>query len=273
MKCYVINLDRVPQRMTRMEEILKSHSIEYERFLAVDALSFTTDDLHHYFSQLQQSKPMTAYEVACAVSHLGVIRKIANGKDDFAIVMEDDLHLSDDAGEFINSCKWIPNGVDLIKLETVNEPTIVKSDEILLPNGRSLVALVHKHWGAGAYVISKSAARKVVEEYAPGSRPIDDYLFDPSINSFDLWQLRPSIAVQDVILNKKPHADTPYLASTLEPERLQIRNYGESKKIGLGQRFKRETIRAFRKTVRRVSFFWGLHISRKLVKTTVEYRK
>lgn len=273
MKCYIINLDRSPERMSRMEHLLSSHSIEYERIQAVDGLSFTTDQMFDYYKQHKQGKGMTPGEVACAESHLLAIRKVASGADDYAIIMEDDLHLSDDAGVFINSCEWIPNGVDLIKLETVNEPTIINSDEFKLLNGRRLIALVHKHWGAGAYIISKKAAQKVVKDYVAGAMPVDDYLFDPTINTFNLWQIQPSIAVQDIILKDDAKPEKSFLASTLEMERHEIYRTGESRKIGLAARIKREIVRFFRKMARRISLFWGLNISRKFVKTTIKFRR
>ncbi|MCL7999470.1 glycosyltransferase family 25 protein [Brucella sp. 21LCYQ03] len=271
MKCYIVNLDRAPERMERMKQILDLHSIDYQRTAAVDGKLFTRQDMDKYQAQRQQGKPMTVGEIACAESHLAILKMVAEGTEPYAVVMEDDLHLSDDAGFFINSTDWIPQGAEIIKLETVNEPTIVETKALALNEGRKLVRLVYKHWGSGAYVISKSAARKALQNYVAGLTPIDDYLFDPSVNDFELWQMQPAIAVQDIILINGAAPQSGYLASGIEGDR-HVNATSQSKKVGALARIKRETIRLIRKTRLRIVTFWGLRVSRNIERTVIRYR-
>ncbi|KAB2687658.1 glycosyltransferase family 25 protein [Brucella pseudogrignonensis] len=271
MKSYIVNLDRAPERMTRMAQILRSQAIEFERFSAIDGRTFTPTDIENYRKQRQQGKPMTTGEIACAESHLAIFRMIVEREDDYAVVMEDDLHLSADAGRFLNSADWIPHGAELIKLETVGEPTIIKTKTISLDNDRKLVQLAHKHWGSGAYVISRDAARRVLRDYVAGLTPIDDYLFDPTVNDFQLWQMCPAIAVQDIILIKGATPEISYLASEIEDGRKDALT-SKSKKVGFFAVVKRETLRLVRKTRRRIYTFWGIRISRKIKRTVIMFK-
>jgi GR25 family glycosyltransferase involved in LPS biosynthesis len=49
---------------------------------------------------------LTPAEIGCAISHLLVIGEIASGKDDYGIVLEDDIFLLPEARKFLtkNSC-------------------------------------------------------------------------------------------------------------------------------------------------------------------------
>ncbi|MEN5278934.1 glycosyltransferase family 25 protein [Brucella sp. TWI432] len=271
MKCYIVNLDRAPERMERMARILEQQSIDFERLAAIDGHLFTDDEIEKYRAQRQQGKPMTVGEIACAESHLAIFRKIVESADEYAVVMEDDLHLSSDAGFFINSTAWIPTGVDIIKLETVKEPTIITTKAFYLDNDRKLAQLAFKHWGSGAYVISKAAARKALQNYVAGLTPIDDYLFDPTVNDFLLWQIQPAIAIQDIILINGATPQTEYLASGIEDGR-KVASIAKSKKVGAMARIKREALRAVRKTRRRLATLWGIKVSRSIERAVISYR-
>jgi len=271
MKCYIVNLDRAPERMARMMQILQSQSIDFERHPAIDGNLFSDNDIKKYRAQRQQGKPITVGEIACAESHLAIFRKIVEGVDDHAVVMEDDLHLAEDAGAFINSAAWIPSGAEVIKLETVNEPTIITTKHFDLVNDRKLVQLAFKHWGSGAYVISKSAARKALRNYVAGLTPIDDYLFDPTVNDFSLWQIQPAIAVQDIILINESEPQSGYLASGIEDGR-KVASIAKSKEVGVLAKMKREALRFVRKTRRRVVTFWGIRVSKTIKRAIITYR-
>src|SRR5690606_26194230 len=122
MRSYIINLDRAPERMERMINILNSFSVDFVRCAAIDGQSFTHEMIDIYSSRRMQGKPLTLGEIACSESHLSAYRQILASGDEYAVVMEDDLHFSKDAARFLNSTDWIPENSELIKLETVFEP-------------------------------------------------------------------------------------------------------------------------------------------------------
>lgn len=272
MKCYIINLDRAPERMQRMSDLMRSHTIDFVRCPAVDGKNFTEDEILYYRSRRSQGKPLTVGEIACSESHMLAYMQILKGADEYAVAMEDDLHLSEDVGDFIKCTEWIPEGAELIKIETVDEPTLLSAHLIEAKNNRKLGRLRYKHWGSGAYVISKSAAKRMLDEYSPGSTPIDDYLFDPSVTSFSLWQLQPAVAIQEVILTRNNVKTSCFLESEIELERKK-QHRSKRKNISAIAILKREIIRVTRKNKNRLAFFWKIHVSRKIQKTKIEFRK
>ena len=120
---YVINLDRQPQRwekvLSELTQILdfKGRPLsEYvTRISAVDALEFenvvkseNVDKTYTLGEQLyvdprrvlpsklnlDEKIQMSRQEIAVALSHIDIWKKIATGKDQYALVLEDDIYLS-----------------------------------------------------------------------------------------------------------------------------------------------------------------------------------
>src|SRR5690625_1490193 len=114
MKSLVINLDRNPKRLKRMEKIFAQMDLKFERMPAVDGQKLTKEEITKYCP----SQEFSAGEIGCFLSHRKCWEKIATGEDQYTAVFEDDIHLSDSVKELLNDCDWIPDDTDIIKLET-----------------------------------------------------------------------------------------------------------------------------------------------------------
>jgi glycosyl transferase family 25 len=135
-------------------------------------------------------------------------------------VFEDDLHFSSDSRYFMKDVEWLSNEVDVIKLETML--TKVKIEMKGTADGsRSIHRLLSNHWGAGAYILSRGLARRLVKETRYFSDQPDVVLFrQPS--AIRAYQLVPAICIQDLYL-RGGNSDG-YLGSTLEAERIPLRH-------------------------------------------------
>lgn len=197
MKCYLINLDRAPERLARMVQLLESHGVDFERVPAIDAVGFSEQELSLYRSQRQFAPAMAPGDIACGASHLHIMRRIANGDDPYAVIMEDDINLASDIGLYLNSSDWIPRDADMVKLETFVERTAVGGKWTRLPKGRAMARLHRKHGGAALYVISKEAAARLVENFVAGLMCIDEYMFGEQLDELKVYQVYPAPAVQE----------------------------------------------------------------------------
>lgn len=225
MKCYLINLDRAPERLQRMQEILTQHGIDFERFPAIDAQQFTPEILEKYRSQNPEGTPIPTGDLACGMTHREILRKIASGDDDYAVVMEDDLHFARDIAFFLNSSAWIPADADVVKLETTRQITTVGGKRIAVSPMRKLARLVDDHFGAGIYIISRDAARRAVSEFEAGTHIIDQYLFGAILDHQIVYQVYPAPAIQDCKFSGPgkmfiPSSITPYHDKKAKPKGL-----------------------------------------------------
>ncbi len=246
MKCYLINLDRAPERMARMQNILLQHGIEFERVAAIDAGAFTETEIQQYRAETRPGKSLRIGDIACGASHLLVLRKIAEGADAYACVLEDDLHLADDITFFTRSTEWMPNGADIVKLETFNEKTIVDRRGTALPGGRSVVQLRGYHGGTAFYVISKHAASEIIQHFTAGMMCVDQFIFDEMLPRFNIYQVTPAPAVQDSIADFKTDE---FLSSSIRcaPQKSTISGF---------PKLKRECLQVFNKALNTIDLIY-----------------
>ncbi|EEZ33924.1 glycosyl transferase family protein [Brucella sp. NF 2653] len=216
MKCYLINLDRAPERLARMTAILESFDIPFERVPATDAKQHTFNE-RAVSSKTPSGQPaLVGGDIACGFSHVECLTRIVEGSDQYAAILEDDLHLASDIKSYLNSAEWIPEGSDIIKLETFDEPTLLGPSIKKMPVGRIIAPLLKGHFGAVLYIISRDAARRILQEFDPEVEYIDVYLFETILERYRVYQVSPAPAIQDNIGGFK---SATFLTSGIAPDR------------------------------------------------------
>lgn len=241
MKCYLINLDRSPQRLEHMTAAFGRIGIDFVRVPATDGRLLSAGEVKEIAAPKSDEMPWTLQEVGVAISQRRCWQMIAEGDDEYGAVFEDDLFFSDDAAEYLSHYDWLPVGVDVLKLETVG--TKVSVSLFGAAAGSRRVHRLHSnHWGAGAYILSRRLARKLVSGSAVFTDQPDVVLFrQPSDTS--AFQLMPAVCIQDLVLNG--HLPDTKLSSTLEAERVPLRKKSPRKPRGW-KKLCQELIRPFR---------------------------
>lgn len=236
MKCYLINLDRAPERLARMQQILDKHGVEFERVQAVDART-QNYKLAPADTKTPGGQPaLVAGDIACGASHRICLQRIASGEDRYGVILEDDLHLADDISFFLKSDEWLPGDADLVKLETFCQVTFLTPPVTKLPNQRSISRLAGGHWGAAAYVVSKSAAQRILREFDNEIEYVDIFLFQTHLPNYKVFQVSPAPAIQDV------HGQFPAIPF-LESDIKQHRHTFQVDKLKGWPKIKREILR------------------------------
>lgn len=213
-RIYVINLDRKPDRWSRIKNELGRVRDRYgsellnltERHSAVDARSFLRDphkdaDVDPYYTladqlfvepqprtlptrfELDAPIGMSRAEVAVAKSHIEVWRRIAHGKHSHALILEDDVwfhprftHHLDNAWSLIANTGGGTDNIDLL---------YVSYTEAKYGAPKSFVSShifkpVKGLWNLSGYILSRQGAEKLLS-LLPCQGPIDlwvNYHFD-----------------------------------------------------------------------------------------------
>ena len=236
MKCYLINLDRAPERLARMQQILDKHGVEFERVAAVDARTQNYKLAPADIKTPGGQPALVAGDIACGASHRICLQKIASGEDRYGVIMEDDLQLADDISFFLKSDEWLPADADLVKLETFRQVTFLGSPVSRLANRRSIARLLQGHSGTGIYVVSKSAAQRLVQDFDNEEEYVDIFLFQMQLASLRIYQVNPAPAIQHKLGAFAPIA---FLESGIHPDR----RAAQIAKLKGWRRFSRETLR------------------------------
>lgn len=96
MKAYIVNLERSQERKMHMQTLLKQFEcLDAEFVKAVDGRLLTTEEKLSLFDNQtayrRYGKYLTDGEIGCTLSHQLCYKKIAEGPDECALILEDDL--------------------------------------------------------------------------------------------------------------------------------------------------------------------------------------
>lgn len=205
-KVYVINLDRQEERWREMERELR-HVIDasgaelanlVERYPAVDARTFArqlpiSKDVHPFYTlgdqlfvepqphalpdRLELDRPirMSRPEIAVALSHIGVWRRIAAGEQPYALVLEDDTYFQRGFGRYLDQA-WREIDADE-ESSTFFDILYLSYKEVKHGAQKTLLSSslfrpVRGLWYMSGYILSREGARKLLR-LLPCRGPID----------------------------------------------------------------------------------------------------
>lgn len=175
MLAFVINLERDCQRLERVMAEADRVGLRLQRFAAVDGLDLDPELSSQFFAsgKIPHEPLLAAGEIGCYASHLRILQRLAADEhDDVALVLEDDVHLSDD---FVATLEAAIRGApdwNIIRLSNATKSVVVPVAE--LPNGRELVSYWTVPNSAAAYLINRDGAAKFLKAYSKRTLPIDE---------------------------------------------------------------------------------------------------
>ena len=191
---FVINLDRRPDRLRSITASLDTLNLQAFRIPAVDARMVTDEKLNErvrlgvFVSGIEFDRGAGA----CVLSHLLALDTFLSSSDaPAALILEDDAELAADLPMFIESTDWWPADANLVKIETWGTKGRLLGRTCTEPHrGRELRRIAVFVAGACGYIISRDAARYLLDKCHNVTFPVDHVLFDVR-NSRIARELRP----------------------------------------------------------------------------------
>ena len=175
---YLINLKRAEDRLSSAKETFNKVGIKFELEVAVDGkeLSLPNPNYAELKYNLLHGKKTNLGELGCYFSHLNVLKKFLDTKEDFALVCEDDIEFEEDIVEIINCAIRSGINFDLLRLSGGSDRTKEKGMPVKLKK-------IHKKFyialnfgfksGTGCYLINRFAAENILERMSVMCLPID----------------------------------------------------------------------------------------------------
>ncbi len=203
MICFVINLDRSPDRMSRLFGLLGMSSIEVERVSAIDGNDLNDADLEYWQLRSRVWAPLTRHEIACFLSHCKVWKLVVERQEPWALVCEDDIHISEAFAQFVKTPAWLPATADIVKAETTCERVEFARSAVGTVFGHALRKLTSEHLGAAGYFISRDACKRLLQLAEECCEPVDCLLFStraPIMRQLEIYQIDPALCIQDRFL-------------------------------------------------------------------------
>ena len=202
---FVINLDRFPERWQAMQERLEKFGLTAERISAVDGRNLSEKKRKNWvpalddISKINCPREILPGEIGCFISHRLCWQKLVDSNDDWALVLEDDIELSDRSINYIADTNWIPENIHLVQLHIWGRSwsSRVSRHKIQLATGDWLLKPIHPPaLGTQAYLISKIAAKEALRLSNTLPCPVDNFLsgiYSSFAKKFATYRLNPAV--------------------------------------------------------------------------------
>lgn len=199
---YVLNLDRAAHRLRFISERLQSLGLDFTRIVAVDGAKMSDGERANFMKIRPRDMKRTwrPGQIGCFLSHMEAWKRIAEGKETFGLVLEDDMHLSSALASILAGQSWIPTDADIVRLESTGQWLTLDGPSAYVGQ-RSVRRIKSAAWGAGAYLLKKETAKCLVKSDPASHTPADDFLFNKNgsamAQTLVTYQVVPALAVQD----------------------------------------------------------------------------
>jgi GR25 family glycosyltransferase involved in LPS biosynthesis len=179
-----------------MQRHLDAIGVPFEFFDAIDGHEMTRDALLEVAPRGggDYCGMLTAREIGCALSHLLAITKIAEGKDKYGIILEDDVFVLPEGHKFSDQdfLDSLPS-FDILQLAGADSKQ--KSRWTLnlgKIGGYQFCALPRCHYSMGGLIYTREAARLISSEISKITAPIDNMIFfDQRVMGLRIIEVRP----------------------------------------------------------------------------------
>lgn len=189
MKVYLVNLDKNKQRLAHMHTQLMRHGIEFERISAVYGQNLDHEEMRrsfaHFRSLCAMGRKMTYGEIGCAISHIGILKRVEQP----VCILEDDIEISGDLRNVLDECQSF-----LLK----EVPRVVLlSGHCFTTTSQSHFVRVSSALCTDAYCINRAAAQLIVHANDPVVSVADSWYRWSGRYGIELYHYNPSIARQN----------------------------------------------------------------------------
>ncbi len=247
MKSYVISLSTATQRRSHIAAEFGRKAVDFEFF---DAITPDTVEASARFLGLDPARTkLHRREIACLFSHVTLWKKAVDEHMDHIAIFEDDIYLGENADAFLKSASWIPPQCGIVKLEAYYKKIVVLTHEpvINLSNKRRLMVLGAAHMGGGGYILSRQAARQLIDFLTQCVElfPVDHVIFRdyPHGTGNTIHQMVPALCIQDVVLTNDP---ARFPSNLKDVRSVRKGESQEKRKMKLSEKAKRETGRVLK---------------------------
>lgn len=235
--CFLINLDRSPQRLQTMVSRLATLGVEYIRVAGVDGAQLADDEFRQHTRENRYYKPIRRGEVGCYLSHLKTLQAFLDSDARFALILEDDCQFSPAFLAALQSALALRETThdallrwDVLKLNRKRRRLVALA--ALTENTRLVEYGLSVPITTAAAVWTRDAAQRFLRAYRGTARPIDCDLQHPWEFGLNILALQPSPVTQgdvpSTIGNRKHGAHGPFAKLGYELRRLwpKLRHFG-----------------------------------------------
>ena len=195
MNTFLVNLDKNPERLAFMDAQLKRLGISYERIPAIYGVRLTPEQKRSAYrsfrARLVRGTPLSDGEIGCALSHCSIYRRMAQDNIEAALVLEDDIVISDEFQTVLAEA--------VAKLDKDKGQVIIFSDYGVPQDNRPKHGIVKTRVAhcTDAYLITLPAAKRILAANTPVITVADAWIRWSRLFGIELYRAYPTTVRQD----------------------------------------------------------------------------
>ncbi len=194
MDCYVINLERSPDRLDQMRREFERLNLKFIRVSAVDGQNLSDDE----YARHAGPRKLSRAQIGVLLSHQKCWDLFSKSRADYCAIFEDDVHLSDSLPEILKSIEFTTAKFDILKIETAKKKILISRKIQSSIASRRMRKIGSYHVGAAGYILNRNCLAKINRLVdVADTIPVDEFLFEYLIDHAEIWQIDPALAIQD----------------------------------------------------------------------------
>lgn len=200
MKAFLINLDRDTERLAAADAQLRRLGIAYERVKAVDGKGLSRAEIRRNVARTRalwaNGSMYTPGQIGCWLSHTGIYRRMLAERIPAALVLEDDVTLSEDAPRVI---AFAEEAIDCKKPQWVllSDHSRGHAAEVKASDEQPRLERIGYDFCTEAYIITQAAAKEILRVNDPMVVTCDSYPRWTKRGHIELYHAKPSVAIQN----------------------------------------------------------------------------
>lgn len=199
-KIYVINLQRASSRLLAMQKKFEDLGLSFQRIEATDGRAMSAEQRQAFACARPRANGWIPGHIGCFCSHYQTWKQIADGNEDFGVVFEDDVQISAALPSVLAGIGPHLAQFDVLRLEATKHRVLLNRGSHFPVAGVNMVEVRSETWGAGAYVLPKRTAQRLLAEPVARHSPVDFFLFDKGTSTVArqhrVFQAVPALCVQ-----------------------------------------------------------------------------
>lgn len=198
--CEMINLARAQSRRALMTPELQSAGVPAHIHPAFDFRADTSDTLDRLTRTFGPWGVFKPQDRAVTISHARVWERFLDSGHSHCLVLEDDVFIAPDLGQWLQDLSWWPSDAQIVKLEHWRSTSL---KVLMRPGtahlGREVRRMLSRHTGAAGYMLTRDAAKALLAQQ-PYTLTVDQLLFNlnasPTARRLGVCQVTPALVVQ-----------------------------------------------------------------------------
>jgi glycosyl transferase, family 25 len=178
---WVVSLERATERRAFVVQSFTDAGLDYEVIDAVEGTTLSLEERRSYSrarSLFEVGRGLMEGEVGCALSHLRLLRRMLDEHIPEVLIVEDDVAPTPALRRLLEQRDRVPTDRDILTfspLSSSSSPRAVADAD--LDGEHSVCTYRRMLFGAQCYLITQSAARRVLDVAYPIRMPYDELLF------------------------------------------------------------------------------------------------